>query len=289
MNTPAWVEAIAAVGTLLIAVLATAYAVREHRNAREAFIVEMQRAWSRLGPSWARLVMIQLGSHTPYAITTKDERNKIEPIAQTLSQDNYSDDWDDARLAVQSDVRAVIRFLSYAAEGVVGARWRVGEAYTILGPDVARHHRLIRVLSHREAHGTPFLQSTEFNTFDEQDLVYLFAVLIRAEQCRRGDTYGHFIVELADEMRGPLGEAVQRCARRISRTRHRLGLPLRVRLLLHRAEHPRIASVFMMPDNPIVGPDKYRLFRAPLEPLKITTARISRARRRAGHTSVRAG
>lgn len=158
----------------------------------------------------------------------------------------------------------------------------MSEAYEVLGPDVARHHKTLRLLAHRRSDADDWLvQSTEFNNFDEQDAVLLFAFLLRAEQCRRGDTYAHFAVELAEEMRGPYRRQLKGCARRVKRVRHRLALPLRVQMLLWRGRHPRLAAAYSVPDEPIISGTQRKLFRRPLEPMSLLRLRIWIARRRA--------
>lgn len=187
------------------------------------------------------------------------------------------DDYDGA-LELRSHVRPVTRFFSYAADSVLRGRWRMSEAYDVFGLDVARHHKIIRELAHRgdwaKNNDNWLIQSTEFNNFDEQDCVYLFAFLIRAEQCRRGDTYAHFTTELATEMRGEYRSNIRACINRVKRVRHRMYLPVSVNMLFWRGRHPRLASAYLVPEEPLVDASERKLFRRPFEPITILRLRI---------------
>lgn len=284
MTVATWIQAVSAFGALIVAVLAAAFAIREHRNARESFIHQMRSEWRLLGVSWARVLLAQHGADFHYADASPSEREKARHLHQALQakgggvEPGYS-----AALELRADVRPVTRFLSYAADSVLRGRWAISEAYDVLGPDVARHHKTIRLLAHRENRGDWFVQATEFNTFDEQDCVYLFAYLIRAEQCRRGDTYGHFVVELAQDLRATRKGELSACIRRVKRVRHRVWLPARVQLLLWRGRHPSVASVYLVPEATIiVSGTERRFFRRPLEPMPLLRLRIWWARRRSG-------
>lgn len=317
LTTASWTQAIAAVGTLLVAVIAAYFALREHRNTREAFVQQMRMEWQRLAPSWALILMAENGGDYHYADANFEERargeklyralgavdragidyNKISNFKRffrkTANQIQYSamvirrgrinaqlyrsgEDYTGA-LELRSQVRPVTRFFGYAADSVLRGRWRMSEAYDVFGLDVARHHKIIRELAHRgewSKSNNWLIQSTEFNNFDEQDCVYLFAFLIRAEQCRRGDTYAHFIVELAGEMRGEYRSKIRACINRTKRVRRRLYLPLRVSMLFWRGRHPRLASAYLVPEEPIVTGKERRFFRRPFEPITLLRFRI---------------
>lgn len=284
MLDPGWVEAIAAVGGLLVAGLAAWFAIREHRNARESFVQEMRTQWAALGPRWARVLLAEHGSEFHYADASRAERDRAAELYMALHDDGdgvepgYS-----AALQLRADVRPISRFVAYAADAVLRGRWRVSEAYEVLGPDVARHHKTIRLLAHRRDDAADWLvQATEFNTFDEQDCIFLFAFLLRIEQCRRGDTYGHFVVELAEEMRGGHRRALSAAVYRVKRVRRRIWMPLGVRYLLWRGCHPSVRSAYAVPEEPIIGATKRRLFRRPLEPMFILRLRMWWAQRRFG-------
>lgn len=316
--TATWIQAIAAVGTLLVALGAAYFALREHRNTREAFIHQMRTEWQSLVPSWTLILMAEHGGSFHYVDAPYEERVRGEKFYRTvgsggaqeplpasknslyrlmdsaLNKLKYSlvaikhgranahlfssgDDYDGA-LELRSHVRPVTRFFSYAAESVLRGRWRMSEAYDVFGLDVARHHKIIRELAHRgdwaKNNDNWLIQSTEFNNFDEQDCVYLFAFLIRAEQCRRGDTYAHFITELATEMRGEYRANIRACINRVKKVRHRMYLPLSVQMLFWRGRHPRLASAYLVPEDPIVDADERKLFRRPFEPISILRLRI---------------
>lgn len=279
---PTWIVSLSTFGALIVALLAVAFTIRQHRSAREAFVQTMRSEWRNLQDSWARILLAKWGSDFHYADATPEVRAK----SKQLAEDGMSDKIEVSVTAAQTlrmDVRPVTRFVSYAADSVIRGRWTISEAYDVLGPDIARHHKTIRALSHKENESDWFLQATEFNTFDEHDCVYLFAHLLRAEQCRRGDTYGHFAVELAEEMRGSNRMELRRSIRRAKRVRHRIFLPLRVQMLLYRGRHPRVASAYALPEEPIIPGSKRRLFRRPMEPMNLTRARILLSKRQGGY------
>lgn len=317
LTMASWTQAVAAVGTLLVAVIAAYFALREHRNTREAFVQQMRMEWQRLAPSWALILMAENGGDYHYADANFEERIRGERLHRTVGSGDeteleysnvgtlngllksitntieYSvmtirhgrinaqllksgEDYNGA-LELRSQVRPVTRFFGYAADSVLRGRWRMSEAYDVFGLDVARHHKIIRELAHRgewTKSNNWLLQSTEFNNFDEQDCVYLFAFLIRAEQCRRGDTYGHFTAELAGEMRGEYRSNIRACINRTKRVRHRLYLPIRVSMLFWRGRHPRLASAYLGPEEPIITGTERRLFRRPFEPITLLRFRI---------------
>ena len=274
------VTAGAALGSLIVALLAAAYAVREHRHSRETLVHDMRERWSALQPAWAQILLAQYGPDWHYVDATPDVRAKAARLHSALREEGLSPAYD-AALELRASVRPIARFLSYAADSVLRGRWRMSEAYEVLGPDVARHHKTLRLIAHRaEGEGEGWLiQSTEFNNFDEQDAILLFAFLVRAEQCRRGDTYAHFAVELAEEMRGPFRRPLRASARRAARVRHRATLPWRVRALLWRGRHPRLAAAYQVPAEPIIAGTQRRYFRRPLEPMLLVRLRIFLARR----------
>lgn len=275
MVQPGWIEAAAAVAALIVAILAALYAIREHRNAREAFVQEMRLRWGELSRKWARILLAEYGPDFHYADATSEERASAAVTFEALRDNSGVEPGYSAALALRMDVRPITRFIAYAADSVLSGRWRVSEAYDVLGPDVARHHKTLRLLAHRRADTQDWLiQATEFNMFDEQDCVYLFAFLLRAEQCRRGDTHGHFIVELAEEMRGSDKGALAVASRRARRVRRRMVLPRGVRKLFRQGRRPNVRSAYGIPESPIISGTQRLLFRRPLEPLVVLRLRI---------------
>ena len=229
-SAPTWISVASAVGTILVAGIAAMYAAREHRNARESFMQGMREQWSKLQHSWSQILLAQHGPGFHYVDATPEERATAAKVYEDLREQDDVEPGYSAALNLRADVRPVTRFLSYAADAVLRGRWRMSEAYEILGPDLARHHKTLRMLAHREDSNDWLVQATEFNNFDEQDAVFLFAFLLRAEQCRRGDTYAHFMVDLAEEMRFSRRRELRQCIRRVKRTRRRFWLPVRVQL-----------------------------------------------------------
>jgi len=272
-----WIEAIAACGTLLISLVAAAYAIREHRSSRESFVQDMRQQWKSLESSWSTILMAIEGHDYHYVDASRRDRFIAKRLNQKLQSTN-ADHGYDAGLDLRRSVRPVTRFLSYAADSLLRGRWTVQEAYDIFGPDLGRHYKILRFLAHRDDYEFDWVvQSTEFNNFDEQDCVFLFAFLIRAEQCRRGDTYGHLIVELSEEMRGDYRHQLLQCIYRVTRVRHR-PLPSGVCRTLYRGTHPSVASAYCVPNNPQIESSQLKVFRIGFEPLFAVRLRIRLAR-----------
>lgn len=176
-STTSWIEAIAAVGALLVAVIVAYFSLREHRNTREAFVQQMRIEWQRLAPSWALILMAAEGGDYHYADGNLEERMRGEKLHRALAS-GYEIDGEDANvsnvsrflrrtfnkikysamtlrrggidarlfdsgedyngaLELRSHVRPVTRFFGYAADSVLRGRWRMSEAYDVFGLDVA--------------------------------------------------------------------------------------------------------------------------------------------------------
>jgi len=270
------VVAAASIGSLIVAVVAAVLAFRQHRSARETLIQSMRAQWADLQPAWTQILLAEHGSDFHYVDADPDTRSKARSLHEALRADDLDPGYE-AALQLRASVRPVTRFLSYAADAVIRGRWRVDEAYDVLGLDVARHHGTVRLLAHREVTAPWLEQSLEFNNFDEQDTVFLFAFLLRAEQCRRGDTYPHFISQLASSMRTAHWSQLAAVIRRVKRVRHRAFLPVRVQALLWRARQPSLRSVADLPDTALVPKDELYVFRRPCEPAALFARRLKRA------------
>lgn len=83
-STANWIQAIAAVGTLLVALSAAYFALREHRNTREAFIHQMRTEWQRLVPSWTLILMAENGGSFHYVDAPYEERVRGEKFYRTV-------------------------------------------------------------------------------------------------------------------------------------------------------------------------------------------------------------
>lgn len=285
-NLSTWISVVSAVGTLFVAAIAAVYTAREHRNAREGFMQSMRSQWNELSDAWSRILLAQHGPDFHYVDATPEQRQVAKRVYEDLSDELGLEPGYSAALGLRKDVRSVVRFFNYAADAILCGRWRVEEAYEVFGPDVARHYKTVRLIAHRDNERLWFMQATEFNTFDEQDSVFLLAYLLRIEQCRRGDTYAHFMVNLANEMRQSVRAELKQSIRRVKRTRHRLWLPLAVQALLYRGRHPRVAAAYMVPEEPTISGVERELFRRPLETRWLTRARIWLAYNRTGAGSV---
>lgn len=271
----------------------------------------MRKEWSELTFDWSLVVMAVEGGDYHYvdappalrdlgtvlhaALQRGDDwpgsPEETQEIVETDALDSGKDESPvesellseyDAALQLRTNVRPVTRFLVYAADSVFRGRWSIAEAYDVLGSDIARHYKIIRKLSHLHPSGDAFEQATEFNAFDQSDELFVFAYLLRSEQCWRGDTYGHFVTELSRGLRGEEGKAIDACLRRIYKIRPRRLARRRVLKIVRHGRNPRVPAVFQVPDSPIVTPEDIVLFKRRFEPLWATNLRISSARANRG-------
>lgn len=198
----------------------------------------MRARWRELERSWSQILLAQSGPELHYVDATTEERAEAAGTYKTLRGNEGVKPRYSAALELRADEPPAMRLLSHAADAALRGRSWMSEAYEMLGPDLARRHKVLRMLAHREDSDDWLIQATEFSNFDEQDAVFLFAFLLRAEQCRRGDTYANFMVELAKEMRSSRRDELRACARRVKRIRYRFWLPG----LLHEQVTPELAS-----------------------------------------------
>ncbi|MFG6402462.1 hypothetical protein [Microbacterium sp. P04] len=286
------IEGVIGAATLVIAIAALYVARRAHRTDKDSFLAEIRREWEQLAPDWNRTLMYVYGAEHYYHEVPLDERKSHAKLVGEFSTrkatESYTPEWEWIR-EQRTTVARVSRFLAYASDALITGRWTVREAYAILGPNIPRHYQALLWLAHRKTvenveHATPgggeswhssIDQLPEFNTFDQQDALVLLAYLLRAEQCRRGDTYAHFVAQLAGEMKGDWGKAVRRASRRASRARGRLLPRVSVSLQLHLAAHPRKRFAFQFEREPLVPADAKDYFRRPYESAKGSHYRIA--------------
>lgn len=297
-------DSFGAIGTIAVGVVAASIARRAARSDRDDFLARMADQWWAVKDDWNYILLASEGPDYHYADASPTMRAEAGDIYRAFQRDNEfmnavsgiegnpsdqllpEEDGDldsyDAALKLRVRLRSVTRVLLRAANSVISGRMTTAEAYDIFGADVARHYRFIITLSHRQPTGKLFEQATEFNTFDQSDCLYVFAFLLRAEQARRGDTYGHFIVELARSLRGLEGRAVDSSLHRLYLTRKKRNASRSIRRLFNVAKTPRVESVFLVPIEPIVDPADHVLFRRRFEPQSRTERRIRAALVRRG-------
>ncbi|MFD5823225.1 hypothetical protein [Nesterenkonia xinjiangensis] len=213
------------VGFLSLGVAAAALLVswRRDRHAREVFIAEMRKLWSEHREAWNILLMIIYDSEYHYAYASDSEREYARHISRRLDS---SLEGIDAAAEARLSIGPMAHFLGFAGESLVRGSWSAQDAYDLLGPDAARHYASIIWLANRERRGSAQVsaqvqgyagdffsiphrsaaemnrrQIIEFNMFDRQDCIIALGVTLRAEQCRRGDTYAHLRLSFSREMR----------------------------------------------------------------------------------------
>jgi hypothetical protein len=105
---------------------------------------------------------------------------------------------------------------------VLRGRISITDAYLLLGPDVARHWRLLYWLAGREpvrGEATPITASNweltidqvvESHFYNEQAAIVFLAEILIAESSHRGDTYPHLVLEHARRTSDPVFRRRQR-------------------------------------------------------------------------------
>lgn len=287
-------QAIAAVATFFVAIAAWRIAARAQATDRGGFLAEMRKYWESLSNEWATVLLFRNGADFYYSAATAEERERVRDLIDRVNGGLEITAWSEIINAETPAVRRVTKFFAYAGDALLRGDWTLDEAYSLFGPDVARHYETLLWLSHRRPVRPPGVkdpnlsewedsvdQLVEFNFYDEQEVLLLLAFLLRGEQCRRGDTYPHFVVDLAKEVRsmsGLLGVLLTR----VSRTRGRKRPVRRLRRALRREAHPRIESAYLRDDDPLIDASDQYLFKPRLRSLKWTRRRIEHVRKGAG-------
>ncbi|MBZ4486541.1 hypothetical protein LQ938_06825 [Microbacterium sp. cx-55] len=287
-TAPAWLEAGAAVAALIVAVAAVLMSLRSHVVDKSAFLAQRRADWDALADDWALVLILLNGEGFYYSNASPAERERIAQLRADVNAGRA--DTDDVRREAAA-VRRVARFFASAGDALVRGDWTMREAYALLGPDVARHYATVLWVSHRKLARPNGPGSfgwsgavdsvTEFNFYDEQDVLYVLAYLMRAEQCRRGDTYPHFVIGLAKELRSGEDVKLRIVLGRASRARGRWAPRTELRRLLRRAVRPTIDAVFARDPDPIVEQSDYVLIRPVGRSMKWVLRRVARVRAQA--------
>ena len=292
-----WVQAIIGVGTLIVALAALYVARRTHRTERENFLVAIRREWEELRPDWNRALMYLRGADDYYHEASPKERvAHTKRVARFSSADRMkfnTKSWEWVR-DQRATVSKTARFLVYASDALLTGRWTVSEAYALFGPDVARHYDAILWMAHRrsanevlyaspggdEAWHASIDQLPEFNFYDSQDALVVLAFVLRAEQCRRGDTHAHFVSWLARDLRGEWSTASKRALWRASRARGRWFPRPSLVNSLHRARYPWKRSGYEFERDAIRSAEVHApYFRRPYESNRGNLVRIKKLAR----------
>jgi hypothetical protein len=289
-------QALIGVATILVAVAALYVARRAHRTDKESFLTEIRREWEALSPDWNRCLMYLYGADQYYHSVDPRERAEhramVAKFVATRTGSLGNDEWTWRR-----DHRPIIarisRFLAYASDALITGRWTLREAYALFGPHVARHYGALIWMSHRMTiadvpsarpggdveWGRSIDSLPERNMFDSQDSLVVLGFLLRAEQCRRGDTHAHFVAMLATQLRGGWGRNVRRALYRASRSRGRWWPRVRLLAAIHRAEHPWKRSAYQFERTTYINPGDRAVFARPWETALGNFRRIQRTSR----------
>jgi hypothetical protein len=293
------VQGAVGLGTILIALAALYVARGTHRAEKESFLIAIRREWEELRPDWNRSLMYVNGADHYYHEVSPRERVEHAKRVKKFSGDPEvfnTKSWEWVR-DQRATVSKTVRFLSYASDALLTGRWTLREAYALFGPDVARHYQTILWMSHRKPSAkVPFAspgdgkewqqsidQLPEFNFYDSQDALVVLAFLLRAEQCRRGDTHGWFVSDLATELRGSWNVPVRDALSRASHARGRWFPRASLRLSLHRARHPWKRSGYQFEREALGMPEmNAEHFQRPYETKRGNGRRIGRISGTAG-------
>lgn len=249
------VQGVVGLATVLVALAAFYVARGTHRTEKENFLIAIRREWEDLRPEWNRALMYVLGAGHYYHEATPEERSthaqRIDKFRLGEKDTVFADSWEWTRFQ-RGTVSKTARFLAYASDALLTGRWTIREAYALFGPDVARHYQSILWMAHRlpasevlyarpggdDGWRRSIDQLPESNFHDAQDALVVLAFILRAEQCRRGDTHGWFVSSLAEELTGVWNRPSRRALWRASRVRGRWYPRVSLTAILHRARHP---------------------------------------------------
>src|SRR5690625_342406 len=285
--------------SVLVALVTANLARKANSSAREAFIAQTRRSWAEeYKGSWNFLLMLLNGADFHYAYAGQEERSQAERLIIELMDPEMS--YEAAGLA-RIEILPLSQFLAAAGEALIRGQWRVADAYGVFGSNTARHYAEILWLTHNPhwlptdwdgsegaarwtdlgEEGNLFRdQVPEFNTYDQHDCIFVLAMALRAEQCRRGDTYAHFSLQLAGALRQErVGEELKRSLRRATRVRRpNIFGSLRLRWLFHFSARPRLSALFSHDRDPIIDHERIPLVRRRFwESARARDRRVTRA------------
>ena len=286
------IQALVGSATVLVALAAFHVARGTHRTEKDNFLISIRREWEDLRPDWNRALMYVMGAESYYHEASPKERTahakRIKKLQLRQRDTAFAKSWEWTRYE-RATVSRTARFLVYASDALMTGRWSIREAYALFGPDVARHYQTILWMAHRLPSSDVLFadpggdanwkgsidQLPEFNFYDSQDALVVFAHVLRAEQCRRGDTHPWFVSDLARDLRGAWDRPVRRALSRATRARGRWYPRISLTLSLHRARHPwkRSAYQFEHADLQNSFIDK-TYFKRPYESSRGNSARI---------------
>jgi hypothetical protein len=285
---PDAVQAVAALATLAVAVAAWRVAAHADGTERSAFLADMRAQWEARADDWATVLLLYQEPGFYYSDAGRDERLRVAALARDVVSGSAHEEWPSPIATERAKVRRVTRFFAHAGDALLRGQWSLDEAYALFGPDVARHWEMLRWLSHKSPSAAPRAtqdvwrswldQLVEFNYYDEQEVLYVFAYLMRAEQGRRGDTYPHFVVGLAQSLRAGELWRLEAMLERTSRNRGRHPASS-LKAVLRGAARPSIDSGYLRDPNPLINPSDRALFRPRFRTKGWTLRRIERATR----------
>ena len=243
--------------------------------------------------------MYVLGADHYYHEATPEERDAharmLRKIGKRSRGDSSDEQWKWTRHQRKIIFRTT-RFLVFASDALLTGRWTIGEAYALFGPEVARHYQTILWMADRlesseilfasPGGGKDWQQSIDqlrkSNFHDSQDALVVLAFILRAEQCRRGDTHPWFVSSLVEDLRGRWDQPTRRALLRASRARKRLFPRVSLVTCLHRARYPFKRSGYEFEKQAqSISELQPEHFRRPYESAKGNAARISRIAREA--------
>lgn len=276
-----------ALAAAIVASLSLLIAIQTRRDGRESFIRSMRDRWDQQRDGWNLILMLRRGSSFYYAYATREAQEYADELLPQLDSSDQR-----ALREAKAKVRPVGDFLAGAGHALLAGRWTIDDAYEVFGADLARHHETVSWMGHRRwghpgwdaerRHGA-LAQIPEWNMFDHQDCLLLLSVIMRAEQCRRRDTYAHFCLELAEQLRDPRkGRDIWQTLRRARRVRGR-RLPAwssSIGRLFWGAARPTLEQLIAHEESPIIKPNQYWLIRK--RPFELGSRRDRRVKRALG-------
>lgn len=192
----------------------------------------MRRDWQAEAENWAVALLCARGIDDAYVPASVELRRCALHDLKTAKSDFdlRAADWGErhalelGRLErYRRGVNSVRNFLSLAADLVLCGDLDVGDLYSFLGPEVARHHYAVRVLIGSEAQRREplMLDGVIPQRFDGQsERVTALTDLLCAEMAKRGDLDVHQLADMASHKQ--VSGSGLYCRRRLARlARHR--------------------------------------------------------------------
>lgn len=183
-------------------------------QARTNLLVQLRKEWANLQPSWRVCLALVRGSNDYYADLSSEEATHLKPLFDAIHLEGADPDslwYAEARL--RQDVLLVREFLSLCAHSLIAGDLRSRDLYAFLGPEVARHGRVVRALYVEDGYRYAELQAMPDGGYGIHLKTLALVDLLWAEMARNCDLASSSILSVAAHKRES-GSGLQ-CRRRV--------------------------------------------------------------------------